>query len=271
MGVLNATPDSFYAGSRSSSACALPDAERLIDQGADVVDVGGESTRPAAPAVALDEEWARVEPVITAIHDRWPRQCLSIDTQKAAVARRAIACGASLINDISALRHDPDMAAVAAESRAPVILMHMQGTPQTMQQNPQYDDVVDAVRAFFEERLTFAVRSGIRESAIILDPGIGFGKTVEHNVEILRRLEEFAGLGRPLLVGVSRKSFIGRLGADHPGEVLPPEDRLEGSLAAGLWAVQKGAQGLRVHDVRATRRAVKIWRTIGSTMQGPPL
>ena len=289
MGVLNATPDSFYALSRRGTADT---AEALAGEmgvaGVDLIDIGGESTRPGAQDVSSDRELERILPVLEALHRRWPHLPLSIDTQKSAVAREALAHGAGLINDISALRHDPEMAAVIAAAQCPVILMHMQGTPTTMQQEPRYADVVKDVKEFFEERLAFAIAHGIREERIILDPGIGFGKTVDHNLIILKRLKEFQSFGRPLLVGVSRKSFIGKLlapsspdpfslkygeggglsllkgeGGRRPGEgVLPPEERLEGSLAAALWAVQQGASGLRVHDVRSTRRALSIWESI---------
>jgi dihydropteroate synthase len=262
MGVLNVTPDSFYASSRSAHRqSALQAAEAMIQEGADILDIGGESTRPGAQAISPSVEWERVGSVIEAMSERWPNFPFSIDTQKATVAREAITRGVSVVNDISALRSDPAMAEVVAESESPVILMHMKGTPQTMQAHPHYDHVVDEVKRFFEERLTYAARHHIREERVILDPGIGFGKTLEHNMLLLKHLSEFRSLGRPILVGVSRKSFIGRLlgGEDSP---LPPEERLEGSVAAALWAVQEGARGLRVHDVAATHRAVRIWEGI---------
>ena len=277
MGVLNATPDSFYAGSRG-----------LPNEAADIIDIGGESTRPGAEEISVAVELDRVLPVIDAVHERWPDVPLSIDTQKAEVARQALEHGVSVVNDVSALRFDPAMASVVAEAGCPVVLMHMQGTPRTMQARPRYENVVDEVKRFFEERLDFAARQKISEDRIILDPGIGFGKTLEHNMTILKHLSEFLSLGRPILVGVSRKSFIGRLSAPSPGlrhplpkgrgptalvpstgdgrrsdeGILPPEDRLEGSLAAALWAVQQGAKGLRVHDVGATRKAIRIWEAI---------
>jgi dihydropteroate synthase len=262
MGVLNATPDSFYAGSRAfGMKAALSLAAEMVESAADCLDIGGESTRPGAQPVSASEELARTLPLIQAIRERWPSVLLSIDTQKAEVAREALARGAGLVNDISALRGDPAMAEVVAEAGAPVILMHMQGTPQTMQVQPRYKDVVAEVKSFFEERIAFAIREGIDEKRIILDPGIGFGKTLEHNLTLLRRLSEFVVFGRPLLVGVSRKSFIGRWlgGVDSP---LPVEERLEGSLAAALWAVHQGARGLRVHDVAPTRRVLQIWEGI---------
>lgn len=265
LGVLNATPDSFYAGSRTTEPeSAFRLAEKMIREGADALDVGGESTHPGADEVSASEEIDRILPVIDAIHGRWPSVPLSIDTQKAAVARQALAHGANFINDISALRQDPAMVDVVGEHQCPVVLMHMQGTPKTMQREPLYADVVDDVKNFFYERLAFAAAHGIREERIILDPGIGFGKTLEHNLAILKHLKEFLSFGRPLLVGVSRKSFIGRwLGGSAPP--LPPEERLEGSLAAELWAVQAGARGLRVHDVGPTRRALQQWEGIVSS------
>jgi dihydropteroate synthase len=260
MGVLNATPDSFYAGSRApESEAALSFTDEMIHAGADVLDIGGESTRPGADAVSLSDELNRVLPVIDAIRARWPDTLLSIDTQKAEVAQKALARGANIVNDISALRFDPAMAEVVAEFECPVVLMHMRGTPRTMQSRPEYENVIDELKDFFEERLGFAARHKISENRIVLDPGIGFGKTLDHNMAILKQLGDFLPLGRPLLVGVSRKSFIGKL------LVQPaPEERLEGSLAAALWAVHEGASGLRVHDVASTRRAVTMWEGIRS-------
>jgi dihydropteroate synthase len=261
MGVLNATPDSFYADSRTPDAgVALANAAQMIQEGADVMDIGGESTRPGAAPVPHDEELARVLPIIDALHARWPDIPLSIDTQKAEVARQAAARGASVINDISALRHDPEMAAVVADSGCGVVLMHMQGTPQTMQHNPTYARLMDELEAFFEERLNAATRAGIAEDKIVLDPGIGFGKKLEHNVTLLKNLSRLQRFGRPVLVGVSRKSFIGRLMAGENS--LPPENRLEGTLAATLWAIEQGAQGVRAHDVGATRQAVTLWQAL---------
>jgi dihydropteroate synthase len=264
MGVLNITPDSFYPASRSTRLDGVVNlAEEMIAQGADILDIGGESTRPGATVVSPSMELERVAPVIEALRDRWPQIPLSIDTQKSSVASHALASGVSLVNDISALRADPAMADVVAESGSPVVLMHMQGTPQTMQAHPHYDNVVDEVKHFFEERLSFASRHRISADRVILDPGIGFGKTLAHNMTLLRHLSDFLSFGCPILVGVSRKSFIGRLfGGECP---LPPEDRLEGSLAAALWAVQEGARGLRVHDVGATRQALRVWEGIQAT------
>jgi dihydropteroate synthase len=263
MGVLNATPDSFYAASRTPAPeKALPLAEDMVREGADILDIGGESTRPGAEDVPEAAELARILPLIDALHERRPELPLSVDTRKAEVARRALEHGAGLINDISALRHDPKMVDVAAAFDVPVVLMHMQGAPATMQKEPRYADVVQELKHFFEERLGFAVRHGVHEERLILDPGIGFGKSLEHNLEILRRLKEFLSFGRPILVGLSRKSFIGKLLGD-----VPPEERLEGSIAAALWAVQEGASGVRVHDVGPTRRALRFWESMRKASQ----
>lgn len=262
MGVLNATPDSFYAGSRANTLeQGLEKAERLIREGADVLDIGGESTRPGAAEVSTEAELGRVIPLVTEIRTRWPQMALSIDTQKAGIARQCLEQGVCLINDVSALRTDPEMADVVAAFNACVVLMHMQGTPRTMQESPAYTNVIDDIKRFFEERLAYAVKHGIRREHILLDPGIGFGKTVEHNLEILRRLRELAGFGCPLLLGVSRKSFIGGFGALKE-ERLGPDDRLEGTLAAELWAADQGVAGVRVHDVAATRRALAVWKAL---------
>jgi dihydropteroate synthase len=251
MGVLNVTSDSFYAGSRfPDSEKSVEHAKRLFREGADVVDIGGESTRPGSTPVSLTEEWSRVSPVIAALRGEFPQAVISIDTQKAQVARQALATGVSILNDVSALRHDPEMASVAASAQVPVVLTHMQGVPETMQRAPHYDDVVDEIKSFFAERIAFAIRRGIAEEKIILDPGIGFGKTEAHNAILLQRLSELKTLGRPLLIGLSRKQFLGRLSSSDPAVLLPPEERLEGTLAANLWAVERGANGLRVQFER---------------------
>lgn len=262
MGVLNVTPDSFYAGGRAPTLeQALAQAERAITEGADVLDIGGESSRPGADEVREAEELARVLPVIEAIRKRWPKIPLSIDTRKAEVARQALASGVGLINDISAFRYDPQMANVVAKAQVPVILMHMQGTPRTMQMAPSYKDVVGEITRFFDERINFCRMHGIQQERIVLDPGIGFGKTLEHNQSLLAKLPELATLGRPLLIGVSRKSMIGRL-QNGGSAAADAEDRLEGSIAAALYAVSRGAHGLRVHDVGATRRALNVWQAL---------
>jgi dihydropteroate synthase len=263
MGIINRTPDSFYDGGRNEGMkAALAAAERMISGGADIIDVGGESTRPGAARVSAADEIARTVPFIRELRRAFPNARISIDTYKAAVASAAIEAGAGMINDISALRFDPDMARVAAESGAPVCLMHIQGTPADMQNNPSYPEgVVAGINEFFSERIRAAAAAGIREAQIVLDPGIGFGKTVGHNLDILNRLGEFRAHGRPLLVGASRKSFIGKT-LD-----LDPDDRLEGSIAAAVIAVARGADIVRVHDVRETARAMRIADAITRRME----
>jgi dihydropteroate synthase len=227
--------------------------EEMVAENVDLIDVGGESTRPGSEAVPMREELNRVIPVIERIVRAFPDVLISIDTYKSGVARWAIDAGARLINDISAMRFDEEMGCVAAETGVPVILMHMKGRPKTMQRDPVYGDVVGEVQQFLWERVQQAVRAGIAQGRVIIDPGIGFGKTVEHNLTLLARLEQFAGIGCPILIGSSRKSFIGKLLGD-----LPVEERLEGSLASVVLAVAHGAHIVRVHDVRATVRAIRI-------------
>jgi len=249
MGVLNVTPDSFSDGGRFvESATAVAHARRLVEDGAALVDVGGESTRPGAPPVDLDEELARVTPVLEALEG----VPVSIDTSKAEVARRALALGAELVNDVTALRADPGMPAVVAESGAFVCLMHMRGEPRTMQAAPQYDDVVSDVLAFLDERVAFAVDAGIAEERICVDPGIGFGKTPDQNLELLRRLDELATLGRPVLVGVSRKSTLGKA----LGDARATRGSVAASLGAAVAAFDRGAWMIRAHDVRETVEAL---------------
>ena len=244
MGILNVTPDSFADhGRHFDHTAALAQARALVAAGADILDVGGESTRPFAEPVPLEEELRRVIPVIATIAPEIAIP-ISIDTYKASVARAALEAGASIINDISALRFDPEMAKLAAGSRTPVVLMHMQGTPRDMQRDPHYHDLMGEIAAFFRERLDFAVGQGIDRDLIVLDPGLGFGKTWEHNLEILRRLETFLELGCPLLVGPSRKGFIGHF----TGLPAGPE-RDVGTLAAVLAAVQHGARIVRTQNV----------------------
>jgi len=222
--------------------------------------VGGESTRPGAEPVSPAEELRRVLPVIEGLAEAAPGAQLSIDTTKAQVARAAIAAGAQLVNDVSALRGDPGMAELIADSGVECCLMHMLGEPRTMQRDPRYEDVVDEVRAFLEERLEFAVAAGIPEQRIMLDPGIGFGKTLAHNLELLRRLPELAGLGRPLVVGTSRKGFLGVLGARAHGHEQPlePTRRLPGTIATSVLAFERGASVLRVHDVAPVAEALAV-------------
>ncbi|MCE2483747.1 MAG: dihydropteroate synthase [Alphaproteobacteria bacterium] len=256
MGVLNATPDSFSdGGDFAAGDAAIAHGRAMAEAGADIVDVGGESTRPGAEAPSEAEELRRVVPVVRALAGEG--LLVSVDTRRAAVMEAALAAGARVVNDISALGHDPEARAVVARHGAWAVLAHMQGTPGTMQQGPRYDDasldVFDALAAC----VAAAAAAGIPRGRIVVDPGIGFGKRARHNLEILRDLALFHGLGCPLLVGVSRKSFIGRLSA---GEA--PRDRLPGSLAAGLHALGEGAHILRVHDVAETRQALALWRGI---------
>ena len=261
MGILNVTPDSFTDGGRFNTLeSALARAEALAEDGAAIIDVGGESTRPGADPVPLDVELKRVIPVVQTLASRLSSVSLSVDTAKAEVARQALEEGAFLVNDVSALQ-DPWMPVVLRDHEAPVVLMHRQGDPRTMQDNPTYGDVVKDILAFFQERLAFAQAKGIQLNRILLDPGIGFGKTTTHNLQILKRLPEFAALGRPLLIGLSHKAFIGRIlgGEDTP---LPVSERAEGSLAAHLWAAAQGAHILRVHNVRSTAQALALWRAI---------
>jgi dihydropteroate synthase len=257
MGIVNVTPDSFSdGGQHSTTDTAITHALALVDQGADILDIGGESTRPGATPVPLEEELRRVLPVIEALAKK-TTAILSIDTYKAEVARTCLAAGAHIVNDITALNGDPAMGRVVSELQAGLVLMHMQGTPQTMQIDPRYEDVVAEITAFFEERLQTSAALGIARECVALDPGIGFGKTSTHNLTLLARLEEFQRFGRPVCLGVSRKGFLGRrLGR-------PVEQRLAGSLAAVCYAMgRKAAQVLRVHDVEETCDAVKVYEEI---------
>jgi dihydropteroate synthase len=240
MGVINVTPDSFSDGGLLLRAePALAEAWGMLDAGAAIVDVGGESTRPGALGVSAEEELARIEPVVEGLSGA----PVSIDTSKAAVARRALELGAELVNDVTALRGDPELAGVVADAGCYLCLMHMQGEPRTMQDSPRYDDVVSDVKAFLEERLSAAVAAGIDERHVCLDPGIGFGKTAPHNFELVRRLDELAALGRPLLVGFSRKSSLGALTGERVGTAAA-------SVGAAVAAFDRGATILRAHDVR---------------------
>jgi dihydropteroate synthase len=241
MGVINVTPDSFSDGGvHLRVEPAVTTAWGMLDAGAAIVDVGGESTRPGSDGVSAEEELARVEPVLADLQGA----PVSVDTSKAAVARRALELGAELVNDVTALRADPDLAGVVADAGCYLCLMHMRGEPRTMQDDPVYDDVVSDVKRFLEERLAFAVAAGVDERLVCLDPGIGFGKTVEHNLELLRRLDELAALGRPLLVGVSRKSSVARVTGG--GRIASAA----ASVGAAVAAYERGASILRVHDVR---------------------
>ncbi len=252
MAVLNVTPDSFYDGGRRAEVHqAVADGIAMAAAGADIIDIGGESTRPGAAEVSEAEELGRILPVIRALRKAITLP-ISVDTYKSTVARAALDAGADIVNDISALRFDPAMAPLVAREKAPVILMHMQGTPRTMQANPQYADVVREVRDFLAAQLYEAMDAGIPADSIIIDPGIGFGKTLDHNLQLLRGLSVLAALGPPLLVGVSRKTFIGKI------LNLDPDQRLEGSLAAAVAAALAGASLLRVHDVGETSRALRV-------------
>jgi len=251
MGIVNVTPDSFSDGGLFLDAdAAIEHGRALAGEGADILDVGGESTRPGADPVPLREELDRVLPVVSGLAGD---ATISIDTTKAQVAREALAAGASIVNDVSAFRFEPEIAGVVAGSGARCCLMHMLGEPRTMQKDPRYDDVVSDVKAFLEERLAFAVSQGVPEERVWLDPGIGFGKTVEHNVELLRRLDEIVAIGRPVVVGTSRKSFLGKLaGGRDEG------DRLPGTIATNVLALERGASVFRVHDVAQNRDALQV-------------
>jgi dihydropteroate synthase len=269
MGVVNVTPDSFSDGGRYLDAgAAIAHGLQLEAEGATILDVGGESTRPGAAPVPEAEELRRVIPVIEGLLGAGSRAQISIDTSKSGVAVRALAAGASLVNDVTALRGDPKMAGVVADAGADCCLMHMLGDPRTMQRDPHYDDVVNDIKAFLEERTAFAVRAGIELERILLDPGIGFGKTVEHNLELLRRIDELVALGRPVVIGTSRKSFLGRLTGRED-----PDDRVAATVATNVLAYERGARVFRVHDVAPVRDALTVtaatvlapWKTRTST------
>ena len=261
MGVVNVTPDSFSDGGEFiAPSAAVARCRALVDEGADIVDLGAESTRPGAEPVGELEELRRLEPVLAALAAEPPGARISIDTAKASVASAAIAAGAEIVNDVTALRGDEAMAGIVAETGVDVCLMHMLGEPRTMQLEPRYEDVVADVKAFLEERLEFACSQGIAQERIWLDPGIGFGKTTAHNLELLRRLGELAALGRPLVIGTSRKSFLGRIAAQARGsdEPLPASERLPGTIATCVIALERGAEVFRVHDVRAVGDALAV-------------
>jgi dihydropteroate synthase len=258
MGIVNVTPDSFSDGGLFlDSERAIKHGRELAAQGAEILDVGGESTRPGAAAVRAGEELARVGPVIEALAAGSGAGAeVSVDTSKLQVAQAALDAGARIVNDVTALRADREIAGLCADRAAQLVLMHMQGTPRTMQRQPTYDDVVDDVRSFLEQRMELAVREGLSERRIWLDPGIGFGKTVEHNLELLRRVGELRELGRPIVIGTSRKSFIGELtGRDV-------DQRLGGTIASNVLALEAGAQIFRVHDVAEARQALAVAEAI---------
>jgi dihydropteroate synthase len=252
MGILNVTPDSFSDGGEwFDFGEAVEHGRALVAEGADILDVGGESTRPGAAPIAVDEELRRVVPVVSALRDVDAQ--LSVDTMKLAVAEAAVEAGATFVNDVTAFRHDPAIAGLVADRGCDCCLMHALGEPRTMQNDPRYGDVVDDVRAFLEQRVRFAVGEGVREERIVLDPGIGFGKTLDHNLELLRRLDEIVAIGFPVVIGTSRKSFLGRLtGRDDP------HDRVAATLATTVLALERGAQIFRVHDVAPTKDALAV-------------
>lgn len=253
MGIVNVTPDSFSDGGKFFlPEVAISHASKLITQGADIIDIGGESTRPGAEQVSESEELKRVIPVIEKIRTDNPTILISIDTTKASVAKHAIEAGADIINDVSGFSFDNNMIGIVESFNIPVVIMHMKGNPQNMQLNPKYKDIVNEILDFFKMKIKIAIQSGINRSMIILDPGIGFGKTVEHNFELLSRLNEFNVLELPIMIGPSRKSFIG-ITLD-----LPPEDRVEGTAAAVSAGVMNGASIVRVHDVKSMKRVVRI-------------
>lgn len=272
MGIVNVTPDSFSDGGEFLDArAAVEHGLALVREGAHILDVGGESTRPGAEPVSVEEELRRVVPVIEELAAQPTGARISIDTSKAGVARAALAAGADFVNDVTALRGDPEMVEVLARGGADCCLMHMLGEPRTMQIEPRYDDVVDEVKAFLAERMAFAVGEGIAEERILLDPGIGFGKTVEHNLQLLRRLDEIAALGRPVVIGTSRKSFLGRIpaamsapraaGSELQSMSVPvgePRERLAGTIATNVMALERGARVFRVHDVRPVADALAV-------------
>jgi dihydropteroate synthase len=256
MGILNVTPDSFSDGGQFTSAQQAADyAIKMINDGADIIDIGGESTRPGAKPVSLEEESKRIKPVIKAI--RKQSDCLiSIDTYKASVAETALDLGADIVNDISSLSFDQDMANLISTRKVPIILMHMQGSPQDMQINPIYNNLINDLIHFFKSKIEIASKAGIVKNMIILDPGIGFGKQVEDNFEIIRELKQIKAMGYPILLGPSRKSFIGK------ALNLPLEERLEGTMASIAVGIINGAKIVRVHDVIETRRTVSIVENI---------
>jgi dihydropteroate synthase len=252
MGILNVTPDSFSDGGEwFDFGEAVEHGRALVGEGASILDVGGESTRPGAAPVDVDEELRRVVPVIASLRDAGAQ--LSVDTMKVAVAQAAVDAGATYVNDVTAFRNDPDMAAFVAQRGCDCCLMHMLGEPRTMQRDPRYTDVVDDVCAFLEERAAFATREGVAQERIMVDPGIGFGKTLEHNLELLRRLDEIVALGFPVVIGTSRKSFLGRLTGRED-----PHERVAATLATTVLAWERGASVFRVHDVAPTRDALAV-------------
>tara|TARA_B100000287_G_scaffold413557_1_gene445213 strand:- start:193 stop:972 length:780 start_codon:yes stop_codon:yes gene_type:complete len=257
MGILNVTPDSFSDGGEFTDInVALDHALKMIDDGAHIIDIGGESTRPGSVPISVSEECERILPVIESIKNFNSKIAISVDTYKASVAKKAIEVGADIVNDISGLTFDPDMIPLLSGKDIPVIIMHINGRPKTMQKNPIYNDLVDDIRNFLKCQSNLAEESGIKNNHIILDPGIGFGKTFDHNFTLLKRLDEICSLGYPVMIGPSRKAFIGDV------LNLPPDERKEGTLATVVAGIMNGAKIVRVHDVKEVSRAVKITEKI---------
>jgi dihydropteroate synthase len=256
MGIVNLNRDSFYSDSQCHSADEAYDkAQQMEEEGADILDIGAESSRPGSKGISVEEEILRVLPVVKKISSKTSIP-VSVDTTKSEVAKAVLDNGASIINDITGLQNDSEMADTIAERNGSVVVMHMKGTPETMQKNPAYDDLIDEITLYLKKSISIAESAGISPDKIVVDPGIGFGKTIEHNLEILGRLNNFKSVNKPILVGVSRKSFIGHI------QNLPVEDRLDGSLIAGMMAIVNGAQILRVHDVKETRQMLDLVQSI---------
>jgi dihydropteroate synthase len=264
MGVLNVTPDSFSDGGEvRDTRSALKRIEDMVAEGASLIDVGGESTRPGADPVTEKEELERVIPVLKEAIPAFPQTMFSVDTTKYEVARQALECGTHMVNDVSGLQREPRLADLCAEYRAALVIMHSQGTPKTMQERPAYEDAVNEIAAFLQEKAALAERAGVTQ--VVIDPGIGFGKYLEHNLQIVARLGTFCSLGYPVLVGASRKSMIGQLLADHAGN-RPVNKRLAGTLALHYHALMQGAALLRVHDVREARDSLEVFRALSSVL-----
>ncbi len=257
MGILNVTPDSFSDGGKFNRLnLAVKHIQTMLEHGADIIDIGGESTKPGSDPVLADEELNRVIPIVSEIKKISNDILISVDTYKSIVAKEAIEAGADIINDISGLAHDKEMASLLAKNDTPVIIMHIQGKPKTMQQNISYNDLIDDIKKYFEKRCDYAIKSGIKKNNIILDPGIGFGKTFNHNFKLLKNLKEFKDMAYPLLIGPSRKAFIGDV------LNLPPDERVEGTIATVVSGILNGANIVRVHDVKENKRAVIITENI---------
>jgi len=263
MGVINVTPDSFSDGGfYFSKDNAVKRGLELIEEGSDIIDIGGESTRPGSVSVSAKEELERVIPVISELRKR-TNILISIDTSKSDVAHAALDAGADIINDISSFRFDPNLLSLAAQREVPIILMHMKGTPKTMQVNPHYEDLLFEVKSFLEERIKIARAHGVKKERIIIDPGIGFGKSIEDNLTLIHKLNFLEDLGRPILIGPSRKSFIGKI------LNLPPQERIEGTIASAVLSVIQGAHILRVHDVASIKRAILVTEAIMNEEYSP--